>query len=141
MNCHQHNSKAATAVCRACGRAVCAECMQISDYREAVCSDVCNQERERAHAIRAAITVEIDTKERAYRGGAYLLNLLLVAPVCLTLFIAYEVYVSGAGRLQTAVGTFMAGVLILLAAVCIFGARVLRRSADDYRAIADRLEQ
>ena len=141
MNCHQHTSKAATAVCRACGRAVCAECMQFSDYREAVCSDVCNQERERAHAMRAALTVEIDSRVRAYRIEASLYRSLSVIAFLVAAFVSVEGYLTHGGVLPTRVAVFFVVILVMVAIVAELAARHTIRRSEDARAIANRLEQ
>lgn len=139
MNCHQHNSKAATAVCRACGRAVCAECMQFSDYREAVCSDVCNQERERAHAMRAAFTVEIDSRLRMYRAQ-YLVGRCIAAVALFTAVVVIYETVIVRGFSMT-VGTGFSVALVAIGVIAEVVTRITKRRADDYRSIAARLEQ
>ncbi len=39
MHCYQHQNRAAVAVCRNCGKAVCADCCEVSGQRIACSSD------------------------------------------------------------------------------------------------------
>ena len=141
MNCHQHSTKDAIAVCRACGRAVCRECMQFSDYREAVCSDVCGQERERVHAMRAAFTVEIDSKVRAYAAISALFWMVGGVFLLFACVLGYETFASALRRQISLEGLCITTLAIIVAGVCGVAARVTRRCAIDYQSIADRLEQ
>ncbi len=140
MKCQRHVHAEALAVCVSCGRGVCRDCFRSGVDGCTVCSPQCDELAAKQKGLRLAMAEYVSATASSYRSLAVVFTLLEVIVALLAFAVLTWDYLLPVFRLRVsalgpgeAIGISLAFALVAL--VCRYAARVVRRIGDKFAEV------